>query len=154
MITYRSGIEFDERFGARPRGTGRATTWSITFGDRATNSSSGSTHEAYVALMGAMDAHDLGDLRSPLPDTRARVAEVVGVGIDSDIFYYPREVRDWVRAYGAAGVNAKYKEISSPYGHDAFSLSGNRWGGYCAQPRNVSRPVPGSRAAAGSGPSP
>ncbi len=44
------------------------------------------------------------------------------MGIDSDILYYPREVQAWVRAYSAAGVNAKYEEISSPYGHDAFLI--------------------------------
>jgi homoserine O-acetyltransferase len=50
------------------------------------------------------------------------VGEVIGVGIDSDILYNPHEVRAWVRAYGAAGVNARYEEISSPYGHDAFLI--------------------------------
>ena len=54
--------------------------------------------------------------------TRERVGEVVGVGIDTDILYYPDEVRGWVGAYEAAGVNAKYEEISSPYGHDAFLI--------------------------------
>ena len=32
--------------------------------------------------------------------TRERVAEVVWVGIDSDILYYPQEVRAWVKAGG------------------------------------------------------
>ena len=122
MITYRSGIEFDERFG-------RSSTWHgprydvehylRRQGDKLVKRFDA---RSYVALMGAMDAHDLGDLPDAAARTRARVAEVVGVGIDSDILYYPGEVRDWVRAYGAAGVNAKYKEISSPYGHDAFLI--------------------------------
>jgi len=122
MITYRSGIEFDERFG-------RSSTWHgprydvehylRRQGDKLVKRFDA---RSYVALMGAMDAHDLGDLPDAAARTRARVAEVVGVGIDSDILYYPGEVRDWVRAYGAAGVNAKYEEISSPYGHDAFLI--------------------------------
>ena len=45
-----------------------------------------------------------------------------GVGIDTDILYYPREVRDWVDGYRAAGTNARYEEITSVYGHDAFLI--------------------------------
>jgi homoserine O-acetyltransferase len=46
----------------------------------------------------------------------------VGVGIDTDILYYPSEVRAWTDAYRAAGANARYAEISSIYGHDAFLI--------------------------------
>ena len=72
--------------------------------------------------MAAMDAHDLGDLTEAGRRTGERVGAVVGVGIDSDILYYPAEVRHWIEAYQSAGINAKYEEISSPYGHDAFLI--------------------------------
>jgi homoserine O-acetyltransferase len=78
--------------------------------------------------MGAMDAHDLGELALAGASMRERVAKVVGVGIDSDILYYPSEVRAWVEALDAAGVNAKYEEISSPYGHDAFLIEWDQVG--------------------------
>ena len=72
--------------------------------------------------MQAMDSHDVGDLSAAARQTAWRVREVVGVGIDSDILYYPREIRDWVAGYAAGGVTARYEEIRSEYGHDAFLI--------------------------------
>ena len=72
--------------------------------------------------MDAMDLHDVGDPAAAARATAARVGEIVGVGVDSDILYYPAEVRDWVAAYRAAGANARYVEIASLYGHDAFLI--------------------------------
>ena len=122
MITYRSGIEFGERFG---RGSTRQRPrYDVEHYLRRQGEKLVERFDArsYVALMGAMDAHDLGDLSVAGARTRERVSEVTGVGIDTDILYYPAEVRAWVRAYAAAGVNAKYEEISSSYGHDAFLI--------------------------------
>jgi homoserine O-acetyltransferase len=50
------------------------------------------------------------------------VGTVVGVGVDSDILYAAGEVRAWVEAYRAAGADARYREITSPSGHDAFLI--------------------------------
>jgi homoserine O-acetyltransferase/O-succinyltransferase len=77
---------------------------------------------SYVALMRTMDLHDIGDFEAAGLETAARVGQVVGVGIDSDILYLPAEVRDWVSAYRTTGVNAEYREIASLYGHDAFLI--------------------------------
>jgi homoserine O-acetyltransferase len=122
MITYRSGIEFDERFGrasTRNRARYDVEHYLRRQGEKLVERFDA---RSYVALMGAMDAHDLGDLALAGARTRERVGEVVGVGIDTDILYYPHEVRQWVSAYQAAGVNAKYEAIASPYGHDAFLI--------------------------------
>ena len=122
MITYRSGIEFDERFG---RGSTRGRErYDVEHYLRRQGEKLVERFDArsYVALMRAMDAHDLGDLARAGSRTSERVGEVTGVGIDTDILYYPDEVRDWVTAYAAAGVKAKYAEIASPYGHDAFLI--------------------------------
>ena len=45
-----------------------------------------------------------------------------GVGIDTDILYDAREVLDWVNAYRLGGARASYREIETPYGHDAFLI--------------------------------
>jgi homoserine O-acetyltransferase len=122
MITYRSNIEFDERFGrasTRNRARYDVEHYLRRQGEKLVERFDA---RSYVALMGAMDAHDLGDLALAGARTRERVGEVVGVGIDTDILYYPHEVRQWVSAYRAAGANAKYEEIASPYGHDAFLI--------------------------------
>jgi homoserine O-acetyltransferase/O-succinyltransferase len=47
---------------------------------------------------------------------------VIGVGVDSDLLYAPEEVRAWTEAYRAGGVNARYREITSAAGHDAFLI--------------------------------
>ena len=122
MITYRSGIEFGERFGrasTRNRDRYDVEHYLRRQGEKLVERFDA---RSYVALMAAMDAHDLGDLALAGARTGNRVREVVGVGIDTDILYYPEEVRGWVNAYRAAGVNAHYAEVSSPYGHDAFLI--------------------------------
>jgi homoserine O-acetyltransferase len=69
-----------------------------------------------------MDLHDVGDLRAAAQATAARVGTVIGVGVDSDLLYAPEEVRAWTEAYRAAGVDARYREIASAAGHDAFLI--------------------------------
>jgi homoserine O-acetyltransferase len=122
MITYRSSVEFTERFGRAS--TRHGARYDVEHYLRRQGEKLVERFDArsYVALMAAMDAHDLGDLALAGARTSERVREVVGVGIDTDILYRPNEVRSWVSAYRAAGVNARYEEISSPYGHDAFLI--------------------------------
>ena len=47
--------------------------------------------------------------------------QVVGVGIDTDILYPAADVRTWVDAY-RPHVKARYEEITSLCGHDAFLI--------------------------------
>jgi homoserine O-acetyltransferase len=122
MITYRSAQEFQGRFG---RGiTRHAERFDVEHYLRRQGDKLVARFDAasYCALMRAMDLHDVGDLAEAARATAARVREVVGVGIDTDILYYPSEVRAWTDAYRAAGANARYAEISSIYGHDAFLI--------------------------------
>jgi homoserine O-acetyltransferase len=122
MITYRSAVEFEQRFGRRAaRHAGRfdADHYLRRQGDKLVARFDAAS---YVSLMRSMDLHDAGDLRTAAAATAARVDEVIGVGIDTDILYYPAEVRAWVDAYRAAGANARYVEMASIYGHDAFLI--------------------------------
>jgi homoserine O-acetyltransferase/O-succinyltransferase len=75
---------------------------------------------SYIALMRAMDLHDVGDLASAARRTAERVGLVIGVGVDSDLLYKSGEVRQWTDEYRSAGVDARYREIASVAGHDAF----------------------------------
>jgi homoserine O-acetyltransferase len=122
MITYRSGAEFQARFGrlsSRSEGMFDIEHYLRRQGQKLVARFDAAS---YVALTRTMDLHDLGDLRVAARDTASRVARVVGVGIDSDILYLPEEVRDWVTAYQAGGVTAEYREIASLHGHDAFLI--------------------------------
>lgn len=122
MITYRSQLEFEERFGRRQTRTpGRFDVdhYLRRHGQKLVERFDA---RCYTTLMQAMDLHDVGDPQAAGRHTARSVGEVVGVGIDSDILYYPGEVRDWVAAYARGGAAARYEEISTPYGHDAFLI--------------------------------
>ena len=122
MITYRSAAEFTARFGresSRTPGRFDMDHYLRRQGDKLVARFDA---DSYLALMRAMDLHDVGDLAAAARATSERVGDVVGVGVDSDILYPALEVRRWVEAYRAAGAPARYREIASLYGHDAFLI--------------------------------
>ena len=123
MTTYRSELDFGERFGASVEADGRASIVSyldyqgaklIERFDPAT----------YRILVGAMDSHDIGRDRGGIGGALRQLAEarvgLTGIGIQDDILYGPRQVRALVDAAAAAGVETTYREIRSTKGHDAF----------------------------------
>jgi homoserine O-acetyltransferase len=122
MVTYRSAAEFAIRFGradSRQPGTFDAESYLRRQGAKLVERFDAAS---YMSLMRTMDLHDVGDRRRAAQNTAARVDRIIGVGVDSDILYYPAEVREWVDAYRAEGVDARYREINSLYGHDAFLI--------------------------------
>jgi homoserine O-acetyltransferase len=122
MITYRSGIEFDTRFGrgsSRTPGRFDVDHYLRRQGDKLVARFDAAS---YVALMRAMDLHDMGDLGEAARETAERVGTVVGVGVDTDLLYPAQEVRSWTQAYRTAGAAAEYREIASVAGHDAFLI--------------------------------
>jgi len=122
MITYRSAGEFSARFGresSRTPGRFDVDHYLRRQGEKLVSRFDA---ESYLSLMHAMDLHDVGELSGVARETRERVRDVVGVGVDTDILYPPAEVRHWVEAYRSAGAPARYREIASLYGHDAFLI--------------------------------
>ena len=123
MTTYRSETDFDERFGRSVESDGRPAVVSYLAhqGEKLVDRFDGDT---YRVLAGAMDRHDIGTGRGGLDAALAllAVADVglTGVGIVDDILYGPGQVRALVAAASAAGVGARYREIRSTKGHDAF----------------------------------
>lgn len=122
MITYRSQLEFEDRFGRRQTRTpGRFDVehYLRRHGQKLVDRFDA---RCYTTLMQAMDLHDVGDFTTAGRHTAHAVGEVIGVGIDSDILYYPAEVARWVQAYARGGARARYVEMATPYGHDAFLI--------------------------------
>ena len=122
MITYRSAGEFTARFGresSRTPGRFDVDHYLRRQGDKLVARFHA---ESYLSLMRAMDLHDVGELSGAARETAQRVRDVVGVGVDTDILYPAGEVRQWVEAYRSAGAAARYHEIASLYGHDAFLI--------------------------------
>lgn len=73
---------------------------------------------SYRALIDAMDAHDIGRGRGGTEAAlRALAGDITAVGIPGDLLYGAGEVAQW-----AALARARYREIQSTRGHDAFLL--------------------------------
>ena len=113
MTTYRSEVDFDTRAGIGSYLEHQGVKLRHRF------------HAgAYAALVGAMNAHDIGRDRGGLVSAFRLLADagvaVTGVGIEGDILYGPRQVHALVDAAVAGGVDAAYREIASDKGHDAF----------------------------------
>lgn len=113
MTTYRSEVDFDRRDGIGSYLEHQGTKLRHRF-------HAGS----YAALVGAMDAHDIGrdrgGVEAALRALAAAGTRLTGVGITGDILYGPRQVRALHESALAAGVVATYREITSDKGHDAF----------------------------------
>jgi homoserine O-acetyltransferase len=113
MTTYRSEVDFDTRAGISSYLEHQGVKLRHRF-------HAGS----YAALVGAMNAHDIGrDRGGPVEAFRLLAAAGVavhGIGIQGDILYGPRQVHALVDAARAAGADAVYREIASDKGHDAF----------------------------------
>jgi homoserine O-acetyltransferase len=113
MTTYRSEIDFDTRDGIEAYLEHQGQKLRLRF-------HAGS----YATLVNAMNAHDVGAGRGGIVTAfRALAAggtSLVGVGIEGDILFGPRQVGALVDAARSAGVTATYREIRSDKGHDAF----------------------------------
>jgi homoserine O-acetyltransferase/O-succinyltransferase len=69
---------------------------------------------AYATLTRAMDSFDVRN--SPAPNG----PELLFVGISSDWLFRPQDVRAAAERLAALGANARYAELRSDHGHDAF----------------------------------
>ena len=113
MTTYRSEVDFDTREGIGSYLEHQGIKLRQRF-------DAGS----YGALAEAMNAHDIGRARNGIVAALGSLARagvgVTAIGIEGDILYGPRQVRGLVEAARSAGVDARYREIQSDKGHDAF----------------------------------
>jgi homoserine O-acetyltransferase len=84
---------------------------------------------SYLLLTKAMDLHDLGRGRGGMEPAFARLrAPLLSVGVRSDILYPPHQSREIVELADAAGLRARYDELDSPHGHDAFLIESDQLG--------------------------
>jgi homoserine O-acetyltransferase len=123
MTTYRSEADFAERFGRsiEPDGRPAIVSYLDHQGRKLVDRFDPAT---YRVLAGAMDRHDIGAGRGGV-GTALRVlaaggTRLTGVAIEGDILYGPAQVRALVDEAAAAGVDARYRELRSSKGHDAF----------------------------------
>ncbi|HEX2868987.1 MAG TPA: homoserine O-acetyltransferase [Ignavibacteriales bacterium] len=73
----------------------------------------------YIYLSDAMDLHDVSYKRGKLEDVLGSIkAPALSVGINTDVLYPAEEQKEIVKLI----PEARYAEIDSPYGHDAFLI--------------------------------
>jgi homoserine O-acetyltransferase len=123
VTTYRSEADFDLRFGraVEADGTPSIVSYLRYQGQKLVRRFDPDT---YRTLVGAMDRHDIGAGRGGLGPALARLADhgvrLTGLGITGDILFGPEQVRTLVDAAAAEGGHARYVEVPSTKGHDAF----------------------------------
>ena len=123
MTTYRSEADFDERFGRDREADGRHSIVSYLEhqGRKLVERFDAAT---YRVLASAMDHHDIGEGRGGRDAALATLASagtrLTGIGIQDDILYGPVQVHELVDTAVVAGVDARYRQIHSTKGHDAF----------------------------------
>lgn len=128
MITYQSDELMRARFGRNP--AARYHAWP-EFHDR--YDVEGYLHyqgdklvkrfdaNAYLYLTRAMDSHDLGRDRGGYDAGLSRIqARTLMIGIRSDILFPPSHGREVAERLVRLGRDARYWELDSPNGHDAF----------------------------------
>ena len=84
---------------------------------------------SYLLLTKAMDLHDLARGRGGMDAAVRRItAPALVMGVSSDILYPPYQQEMIAGALLGNGVDARYVEIDSPHGHDAFLIEDDQVG--------------------------
>jgi homoserine O-acetyltransferase len=123
ITTYRSEIDFEQRFTGRVEADGTPSIVSY-LRHQGRKLLERFDEDTYCTLVRAMDTHDIGRDRGGAVAALQRLAaygtRLTGVGIEGDILYGTNQVSDMVSTATAAGMDAAYREIHSTKGHDAF----------------------------------
>lgn len=77
----------------------------------------------YLYLLKALDTHNICRNRGSIEDVLQSVkSKFLIIGINSDLFYPCQEHRSLTEQLKSLEKTAVYKELDSPYGHDAFLI--------------------------------
>ena len=123
MTTYRSEADFDRRFARQQEEDGRFSIASY-LDHQGAKLVERFDPDTYRTLVRIMDGHDIsrgrGGTVAALRSLGASGTALTGVAVGGDILYGPEQVRALVADATAAGVDARYRELHSTKGHDAF----------------------------------
>jgi homoserine O-acetyltransferase len=136
QITYRTGTEFDERFGRSPQGdedplTGGRFAVESYLEYQGEKLAARFDPNSYVVLSEAMNSHDVGRGRGGVAAALSRVtAEVRVGGIDTDRLY---PVALQAELAGLLPGDHALTVIRSRFGHDGFLLEWEQAGALVAR---------------------
>jgi homoserine O-acetyltransferase len=130
MCSYKSDALFNERYGRRPNhraGEDPARSQEGRFDIGGYLDYQGQIFvrrfdaNCYLSISRSMDTFALGDNPEEEAEALRRItARVLLVGISSDWLFPPGDVLALAQRMQAAGVEARYEELVSAHGHDAF----------------------------------
>lgn len=132
MVTYRSAASFQQRFGREVQPESTIPQFPNPFGNerplfkienylryQGRKLVDRFDANSYLTITRAMDLHDVSSGRGILEDVLGQIkARTLCVGIDSDILYPVGEQVELAQLI----PGARYEEIRSPHGHDAFLI--------------------------------
>ena len=133
-ITYRSGPEWEERFGReRPEGPPslgadfEVERYLVHQGERFCDQYD---PNSYLYVSKAMDLFDLGAGQESYEAGVARVkCPTLVIGVRSDMLFPCWQQRELARMLDRAGTRTTHVELDAPYGHDTFLIDVHRVGG-------------------------
>ncbi len=136
MLSYRSPVGLDERFGrewAKPPGAtlGERGMFTVESWLRHQGRKMAGRFDpySYILLSRAMDLFDVSEGRGTLVSALERVrCRTLVVGISSDHLYPAAEVHLGADILNHLGKPVEYAELRSPHGHDAFLLETGQLG--------------------------
>ncbi len=117
MLSYRSAAGFEARFARTTTDTGTPAIaeWLTHHGAQLVRRFDAAS---YIGLIDAMDRHDVGRSRGGVSRALHAIGpRITGVGIPGDLLYPAESVQQWTQEVGA-----RYVELTSLHGHDAFLL--------------------------------
>lgn len=128
MLSYTSAADLEARFGRRPASRAlHAPSIGPAYDVESYLQYQGEKlvrrfdANSYLLLSRAMDRYDAAEGRGSDEAALARVrASFLAVGTSSDWLFPPAQVRALAEGVQRAGGRARYAEIDSPLGHDAF----------------------------------
>ncbi|MCB9378925.1 MAG: homoserine O-acetyltransferase [Holophagales bacterium] len=147
MVSYRSHPSFESRFGRDRRADGvyQVASYLAHQGDRL---ASRFDANAYLALLDAMDGHDLARGRGDLAEVLGGVRQAVWVlSATTDLLYPPVEQEALARGL----PKGELATLETPFGHDAFLAEGERVNRLLAGFRARLAAAPDAPAAASAG---
>ncbi len=115
-LSYKSEALFNERHARRPDRLGRACFDVEGYLERQAGQFEERMDAAsYAALTHAMDAFEVSPAACATPNP-----QLTFVGIASDWLFRPEDVRAAAERFARRGFDARYLELQSQHGHDAF----------------------------------